>query len=192
MAKDITCVKCKKVFRVWGKKAEVAKHCSMSCKRFITDIECATCKKSFFPGSSTKKYCSLKCYHDTLSERTTLEKNPMWKGDKVGYKTLHTWVKRHKGIPGQCVHCGETIKRRVWANISGKYKRDLNDWMSLCYSCHFKFDHKPTWGQHNNKTPWNKGVTGYSTSLKGRQFTDENIRNMRKATNYKPDCSQRS
>lgn len=27
-----------------------------------------------------------------------------------------------------------------WANISGKYLRDITDWVRLCVSCHKYFD----------------------------------------------------
>ena len=155
----MVCVRCGKMFRVWGKREKTARYCSMKCVTFLIEIPCEFCKKLFTPNSSTRKYCSQKCYFSTVSERTTLENNPMWKGDKVGYKCLHKWIKRHKGILGKCLHCGEIKKRRVWANVSGKYLRDLNDWIPLCYSCHWKFDKQDWWLDHLiGKTPWNKGI----------------------------------
>src|SRR6185312_1937249 len=43
-------------------------------------------------------------------------------------------------------HAGMTIvkgRRSIhWANISGKYKRDLSDWIALCTLCHTAFDNK--------------------------------------------------
>jgi len=67
-----------------------------------------------------------------------------WKGDKVGYYALHSWVKRWKGIPKKCKHCGATNKERKihWANIDHKYKRKLSDYIELCVSCHKKYDLK--------------------------------------------------
>lgn len=68
-----------------------------------------------------------------------------WKGDEVGYFALHAWVKRNKKRTGTCSDCGATPtkKRGVgteWANVSKTYKRDLNDWIELCSSCHQRFD----------------------------------------------------
>lgn len=66
-----------------------------------------------------------------------------WKGDKVGYYALHSWVVREKGKPETCEHCGKIEKRPryiQWANKSGKYLRDLDDWIRLCCTCHYKFD----------------------------------------------------
>lgn len=69
------------------------------------------------------------------------EKNIHWKGDNVGYHALHDWVRRYKGTPNKCSNCGTTkAKRYEWANISGKYKRKIDDWIRLCRSCHVRQD----------------------------------------------------
>jgi hypothetical protein len=74
------------------------------------------------------------------------EKHPLWKGDKVSYSGLHLWVKRHKpklyreftGIIFYCEKCRKTtgIKELELSNISGEYKRDINDYEWLCVRCH--------------------------------------------------------
>lgn len=64
------------------------------------------------------------------------ENNPAWKGNLVGYRNLHHWVTRHKGKPTFCSNNSAHIAPYYhWANISGEYKRDLNDYQSLCPSC---------------------------------------------------------
>lgn len=68
------------------------------------------------------------------------ENHWLWKGDKVSYGNLHLWVRRHLGEPSKCIYCGKSKGRLHWANISRKYKRDLKDFMSLCVSCHKKYD----------------------------------------------------
>lgn len=71
------------------------------------------------------------------------EKNPNWKGQKAGYMAIHNWLRRYLGSPKRCENCGTTqAKRYDWANISGKYKRDFNDYVRLCVSCHLKMDSK--------------------------------------------------
>ncbi len=73
------------------------------------------------------------------------ENNINWKGDVVGYRSLHTWVIRHLGQPDKCEDCGkDNLSGHLihWANISGKYKRNLTDWKRLCVKCHSKFDKK--------------------------------------------------
>lgn len=57
------------------------------------------------------------------------------------YASVHRWVRHHLGTPQHCEKCGTTEKRMyAWANISGEYKRDLKDWMRLCYPCHARLD----------------------------------------------------
>lgn len=71
------------------------------------------------------------------------EKNANWKGDDVGYKGLHIWINKKLGHSKICEHCGKSEfgKRQIhWANKSGKYKRDLDDWLRLCVKCHKKYD----------------------------------------------------
>ena len=77
-----------------------------------------------------------------LIETHTGKRHWNWKGEGVGYSSLHVWVKRHKGKPKKCIFCGENKKRITWANIDHKYKRNLNDFIALCMSCHRKYDIK--------------------------------------------------
>lgn len=72
----------------------------------------------------------------------TGDRHPAWKGDEVSYGTLHDWVSFHKGRPTQCEHCPQSDpnKRYHWANKSGRYLRDLDDWMRLCVPCHSRYD----------------------------------------------------
>lgn len=65
--------------------------------------------------------------------------NPKWRGDKVGNRALHTWIKRHKSKPEVCENC-KIARPYDLANISHQYKRDINDFKWLCRKCHFDFD----------------------------------------------------
>lgn len=65
------------------------------------------------------------------------EKNPMWKGNNVKYRGLHSWIERKKKKPKVCEEC-KTNPPKDLANISGEYKRDINDFEWLCRRCHFK------------------------------------------------------
>ena len=73
-----------------------------------------------------------------------------WKGEEASMVSQHAWVKRCKGKPQYCNRCGldkqkPNNKRTFeWANISGKYKRDLNDYEPLCIPCHRKQDSRRT------------------------------------------------
>jgi hypothetical protein len=66
-------------------------------------------------------------------------KNPLWKGNNVGYSAIHRWVRWHKGNAIKCSWCGFESSNHYmidWANIDHRYKRDLNDYISLCRKCH--------------------------------------------------------
>lgn len=67
------------------------------------------------------------------------ENNRYWKGDKVGYKGLHLWVRSHLERPELCPNCKLRPPREV-ANLDGKYTRDLTTWKWLCRSCHLRMD----------------------------------------------------
>lgn len=66
------------------------------------------------------------------------EKNPGWKGQRVGYRGLHYWVRRYLGKPDRCSnkYCKGVSGYFAWANRDRKYRRSLKDWIMLCGSCH--------------------------------------------------------
>jgi len=67
------------------------------------------------------------------------EKNRMWKGDKVGIKSLHLWVKRHLPQPPLCQLCN-LFPPDDLANVTGIYSRDLSNWKYFCEICHNQYD----------------------------------------------------
>jgi len=77
------------------------------------------------------------------------EKSYSWKGDKVGYGALHSWVYKQLGKAKKCSECG-SVKNVQWANKTWEYKRDVKDWLELCYRCHRKYD-KKNWGVATKK-----------------------------------------
>jgi hypothetical protein len=76
-----------------------------------------------------------------------------FKGTQAEYQKLHNWVKKHKLQTECCQLCKETkfvivkcrggYKKRIdieLSNISGEYKRDVNDYQWVCHKCHLYFD----------------------------------------------------
>lgn len=61
--------------------------------------------------------------------------NGMWKGTKAGLEAIHIWVLARKPKPKFCEDCGVKPPKDL-ANISQKYKRDINDFEWLCRKCH--------------------------------------------------------
>lgn len=76
----------------------------------------------------------------SISEKLSNEKSYKWKGDNAVYGSKHHWVSNHKGKAKQCSICGKIGKRIHWANIDHKYKRKLDDYISLCSKCHGHYD----------------------------------------------------
>jgi len=79
-------------------------------------------------------------YRKKMSENRKGEKNPNWKGDNVSISALHSWIKDHKPKPNFCEICNKKTDKLDCANISGEYKRDINDFQWICRKCHMKND----------------------------------------------------
>lgn len=62
-----------------------------------------------------------------------------WK-DNPNYWTLHRWIYTNKPKAQYCEKCGRSEVRLECANISGKYKRDVDDYKWLCRKCHMESD----------------------------------------------------
>lgn len=101
--------------------------------------------------------------HKVSQETKNKIGNANYKGENIGYSTLHKWVTEQLGRPKICSMCGKTDgKRYEWANISGLYQRILSDWIRLCKSCHIKLD------KENPKRPSKRGYIagGWTTVTK--------------------------
>ena len=72
----------------------------------------------------------------------TGKNNPNWKGDDVKYDAVHAWIRKYKGKPTYCedIDCEGRFKKYHWANIDHQYRRNLDDYISLCAFCHKKYD----------------------------------------------------
>ncbi len=117
----------------------------------MTMIKCNICGKEYLKKKSMTnhrrwhkipEYEKFQEMHNkNLSVSKKGEKNSAWKGDKVSYKGLHIWIRNNKPKKNLCEKCG--LNKKVDAsNISGEYKRDLNDWEWLCKKCHIRKDKK--------------------------------------------------
>ena len=95
-------------------------------------------------------------HKEKARQRWLKDKNPRWKGDNIKYGGLHDWIILRLGQPDKCEFCGKTgLKGRFiqWANKTGKYLRDLDDWIRLCAKCHYHYDkkYKNNFGKNNHK-----------------------------------------
>ena len=127
--------------RVWKVHPMLGKPLSEETKRRISE----SLKRKHLNGEisypflgKTKDNClALK----KISEAHMNQKNHNWKGDKVGYHALHIWVKNHKPKLELCENCNKYPPYDL-ANISGEYKRDINDFKWLCRRCHMTEDNR--------------------------------------------------
>ena len=131
------CVECDREFKVHNYRKKTARFCSSECYR-----------NNWTPPKNAVKIKK----GQRLSRKTEFKKgeavfvgenHPGWRGDKVSYGGLHAWIKRKKGKPTTCEHCGQTGltgKKIHWASVDHNYKRDAEDYIRLCMSCHEKYD----------------------------------------------------
>jgi len=158
---SLICSFCSNSFLVTLSRKNRAKYCSFIClgkgnaikyKENRIKKQCVTCEKEFYVKPSHKEYthCSSECRNLDVKSFINGKSHYAWKGDQVGYYALHAWVIRHKGKAKICFQC-KSVKKIEWANKSHQYKRDLYDWIELCYLCHRKYDTGENWGKASKK-----------------------------------------
>lgn len=164
----LTCP-CGKDFYRWAKKAARSRCCSKECQYKYArrpsglSYEIKVKNKSWFEKGVApirpfpkgwlggRRIQPGECFSPaTEFKRGQVSHN--FKGNKVGYHALHTWVKRNYGPPEKCEHCG-SIKNLRWANKTYAYVRDREDWFVLCQRCHSHYDRKHGWGIATQKFP---------------------------------------
>ena len=136
--------------KMWSIRETCSKACGATHKNIHGTYnplskKCQQCGKSFTKTRKNthsfferQKYCSISC--GKKGKRKGILNNK-WLGDDVTYVGLHAWMRKTYGTPQFCEHCKCSNRRMYhWANISGKYIRDRNDWLRLCVPCHKKFD----------------------------------------------------
>lgn len=112
---------------------------------------CDFCGIVFEHTEKSQNFCGLLCRNRYISKQNKGkknykisiskigEKNSNWLGDKVGLSGVHLWLKRRYKKPEFCQDCRKN-KAMDLANISGNYKRDINDFEWLCRHCHMSKD----------------------------------------------------
>lgn len=149
----INCKKCIKQFWVPRCRLISARYCSIVCAKETLfkkgqNVSVVTQFKSGHTFWLGKKRPYLKGNKEALEKSPYRQKNelhPGWKGDKVGYAGIHSWLRRNFVKPNVCQNCEEQ-KELQWANISHEYKRDIKDYVALCRVCHSYYDREHGWG----------------------------------------------
>lgn len=113
------------------------------------------------------------------------ENNPNWKGNSVGNKGLHQWVRRNIGRPKICETCGTGGTNIQLANKTGIYDRNFENWFYLCPKCHINYDklwliRKDDYFKKGyKKTP--EHLANLGQSLRGRKVWNKGTKGMSKA-----------
>lgn len=130
---SVSCSFCHQEFKVFPYRASTAKFCSVRCKNKMPVTNQTKKKLSDSHKGQIKSEKAHKFPKDEL--------HPNWSGDNVSYRALHRWVEGKLGKPKKCNSCESKHKKVYhWANKSGQYNRDVNDWLRLCVPCHSKYD----------------------------------------------------
>lgn len=103
-------------------------------------VPCGGCGELFlsvwkYRSNGWPKTCKRECQRRYLSEKQAGARNTNWHGTDITYYGLHCWIKRQLEKPITCAMCGQEKALDV-ANVSGEYRRDLDDWEWLCRQCH--------------------------------------------------------
>lgn len=132
-------------------------------KKTGSNMYCLLCSALFYVPKwrlrrAGAKFCSYSCYWKSKIGKSSWNKGTIgltkankgsfvkskrkWTGSLNEYKSLHHWVSKALGKPEICSSCGGRFLRKKihWANKSGEYKKDMNDWIRLCVACHYHFD----------------------------------------------------
>jgi len=167
------CKVCEQEFTIPYKSDDYKQTCSKKCGYRWRSINSPNTKKQMAGLAKgrgwNKGLKGRQEWHNTTGLRpprkgerlgiNTGKDNKQWKGDDVGYMALHSWVSRHFGKPSECEMCDtKTAKRFEWANISGEYKREREDFMRLCKKCHNNYDSVNAW--QNKARALRAGIAG--------------------------------
>lgn len=117
------------------------------------------------------------------------EANIAWKKEGLGYSGVHGWIRRNFG---RATYCSNDMNHKSnaydWANISGKYFRDINDYKQLCRKCHIEFDKKNHCSNGHARTTENcyknkKGIVVCRVCIKVRNKLN-NVNEKTRAKNF--------
>lgn len=127
-----TCKFCNKEFFIWPSilKYGSGRHCSKLCAG----------KDRIPPMLGRKHKVSSK---EKIGRANKGSKNGSWLGSKVKYNSLHWWIRINFGKAERCdnVKCTGKSNNYDWALKRGRnYSRNKRDYLSLCRSCHVKYD----------------------------------------------------
>ncbi len=135
------CETCSKLYepqshgRPAGEKSEnwiKSRFCGKSCSTKKTTIGRKPCLGKHWKVKDTTNW--------TLANPKVVKRAKESYKENATYRSLHKWAERWVGKPKICHDCGKTEGRLHLANKDHSYKRNIEDWISLCPKCHGQYD----------------------------------------------------
>lgn len=132
--------------------AKIGTKLSLKTRKKIS--EAAKGRVGFWRNKKRDEITKLKISLSRTGKKTG-DTNGNWKGDLAKPGAKHSWIYKHKGNINFCYHCHKTNKKKYeWANIDHRYRRNVDDYMRLCTSCHRIYDIK--YNNYQKKTSFNQ------------------------------------
>ncbi|EKE05101.1 MAG: hypothetical protein ACD_19C00426G0123 [uncultured bacterium] len=123
-------------------------------KREGKNLECTGCGLVFYKQRSDileYNFHSQKCYYQYIKNnkssslansirlKTSGRNNHNHKGIFANCSSLHKYISYIKGKATKCICCNSETNVN-WANLSGFYFYDIDDFVERCGSCHKRYD----------------------------------------------------
>lgn len=144
--------------------------------KLYTERSCKGCGEPAWLRKE-QRFCSVSC--GALSQTLRGENHPHWAGGDISYRGLHNRVTRERGKAPGCYNrqlglrdCTST--NYSWALLHGNDPLDPLSYISLCQSCHSRYDYKG--GKAGVPRPSIQGSKHVNA-----QLSDDDIREIRQA-----------
>lgn len=144
--KFIECGNCKKV--VYFPKHRLLKNANFCSKKCFNEY-----KKGKLPPNFNEFIKNSPLKKGMCPFRFEGEKHWNWNEKEPSYRAVHEWLRKTYGNACKCENPNCVYPRKSkrgkwiikptqyqWANINGIYKRNVNNFIQLCPSCHKLFD----------------------------------------------------
>lgn len=122
------------------------------------EITCEQCgNAALVRADSSRRFCSKSCAVRTQhaqgkSRQASGPEHYKWLGADAGYQALHMRVMRARGRASHCEWretAGCCSRKYEWAHAHGTDPADVQNYTSLCKTCHQRYD-KQTGAAHPN------------------------------------------
>jgi hypothetical protein len=126
--------------------------------RKMESIACEQCGNPALVRAG-HRFCSKACavlkqHADGKSRQASGPEHYAWKGSDAGYQALHMRIIRSRGRADHCEwrdKAGCKSRKYEWAHLHGTDPGDVQNYVSLCKTCHQRYDGQQGSGHANAK-----------------------------------------